>query len=213
MTRKTRGLAALCMLATLAIPIIASAGWHTDELGWHISRIGGATGTAIVQVDTAFTVVNGVSVFDTTAVFSLDRADVPPRGNPVVSLGALAGSNTATNDTTVVAYLTLQPDSGTVAPAVGSGTITVMVEGKIGGYGPVAVNSSGWSRIDSTVTTLGSTSLDQSVTIPIRTIGKYSTPLGFSSLRVRTIGGTATLGACRSFLRWWENDSSNPKRP
>lgn len=218
MNRKTRGFAASLMIALLMVPVFASAGWHTDEIGWHVSYLAG-TGAPqpIAQKDTVYTVVNGASVLDTTAIFTLDAADVIPRGLVAPAVTEVIGNPGVTtaaylSDTTVVGFLTLQPDSGSTAPAVGNGTITIMIDGKIGGYGPNNSNAIGWSRIDSTVTTIGAVA-DQSIGIAIRTQGKYGTPLSFSTLRARTIGGTGTMGSCRVFLRWWKNDSSNPHRP
>lgn len=213
MNRNARAFFATLMIGLLLLPVIASAGWRTKEIGWHISRIGGINGTSIVQVDTALTVLNGASVLDTSVVFTLDDADVPPRGLAAQSevLGGPGVWGSAyQSDTTVVGFLVVQVDS--TAAAVGNGTFTVHLEGRVGGYGATSANSSGWARIDSTVTTLGAVA-DQSLPIAIKTRGLYNSPLAFSQLRARTSGGTGTMGSVRLFLRWWKNDASNEHRP
>ncbi len=208
MSRQARAFLATLMICLIVLPVAATAGWRSKEIGWHVTYTGGFSGTAIVQRDTAFTTLNGANTLDTTAVFSIDDADVLPRGyvGPVATdvVGA-TGAAAVQNDTTMTGFLVVQIDSA--AAAVTNGTITVMIDGRMGGMGATTVNSSGWSRVDSTVTTIGAVA-DQSLQIPIRTLGKYASPLGFAQLRARTIGGTGVMSSVRCFLRYWKNNAS-----
>ncbi len=211
-----RLLVCLAVFACLVAPVApAFAGWHTEELGWHISRIGGFDGTSIVQRDTALTTLNGANTLDTTATFSFDYTDVQGRGlvAPGVSgiQGTALGLSSTNSDTTVAGFLLVQIDS--TSAAVTNGTFTIHLEGKVGGYSSnVATNARGWTRVDSTVTTLGAVR-DEALAIPIRTVGLYGSPLAFPTLRARTSGGTGIMGSVRVFFRYWKNDASNPKRP
>lgn len=217
MNRRTRGFLAILMIATMLLPQLSFAGWVTKEVGWHISYVGGIDGTSIVQRDTSKTVLNGANVLDTTATFTLNDADQLPRGlvapgvtevmgNPGVTIGAYQ------SDTTIAGWLLIQCDSSAV-PSVTNGNIGIYLEGKVGGYGPVTVNSTGWTRVDSLVVSHASAT-DYSDAIPIRTRGLYHSPLAFPQLRARTFSGTtALMSSVRVFLRYWRNDSSNPSNP
>lgn len=191
------------LTANLVTP--AFAGWHTEELQWHISRIGGFDGTSIVQKDTAFTVVNGASVLDTTSAFSLDKADQMLRG--MLNSGG-AGAGAAVSDTVNAGFLIIQPDSGGV-PVVANGTFIFIIDGKVGGATTnAATNARGWARCDSVNVTLGAVA-DEGLVIPIRSMGKYNSPYAFPTLRARTIGGTGTISSARVFFRFWRNDGGS----
>ena len=204
MNRSVRAFLATIMIGLLLVPVVSTAGWHSKEVGWHVTHVSG-DGSSILQVDTLKTVLNGVNTFDTTAVFTLDMADRSMATGP-----APVGTSSVL-DSTASAFLVFQTDSAAV-PVNTNGTFTLYTEGRQGGYGLSTSNARGWCRVDSTVITLGA-AYDESFSFPIKTWGTYKSPWSYTQLRVRSAGGTGIMTACRVFLRWWNNDSANEHRP
>jgi hypothetical protein len=219
--------ALLCLIATACylVPALvptADARWVQKEIRWTTSYQGGcATCTNIVVRDTAYTVLNGAGVLDTTAAFSLDDADIPPRGSVAPGITEVGGIGTAAfainSDTTVAGYIVFTADS-TAAPTATLSSLTVLIDGRVGGFGPspAVALSRGWVKADSAVVNgaAGATLTvgDESVSIPIRTISPYGNVRRWSELRARTTTATGILGACRVFIRYWKNDAGSSQR-
>lgn len=224
MKRSVFALLSLCALVGLMVFGMAEARWVQKEVKWQISYQGGsATGTNIIVHDTAYAVFGGgTTTLDTTMGFSLDDADVPPRGQVSIGLNeqvaASAGGAAWQNDTTLVGYLVFTSDSSAAAAATMT-ALTMFIDGRVGGYGPSpAVSlSQGWVKQDSiaisSATGLNMTgATDQSIAFPLRTIGTYGNIRKWGELRAREVSATGTLSACRVFLRYWKNDAGSSQR-
>jgi hypothetical protein len=204
---------ALCWaLLCLVVPAMAHAGWETKEIKWRISSVGSPTNpTAIYVRDTTVTSIGPV---DTTASFSLDDAGVMPRGllaPGIVGLAALWAHQSTQNDTTIIGYIVLCPDSSAVPTPAFTG-VTALIDGRLGGFGAsgTVVNSIGWVKADSALANgaagggmiLG----DHTITFPIRTMSPYGGIFRFAELRARItgVGGATGLAAARVFLRYYK---------
>lgn len=202
------------LLALACIASTASAGWLMREVRWQNTYVGGITGTGIVVRDTAYTVLNGAAALDTTNSFTMDDADIPPRGS--VSPGVTSAGTSSVSDTTVLGFLVFTADTSAVPTATLS-SLTVLIDGRVGGFGPNSTVARGWVKADSALVngaaggtlTVG----DESVAVPIRTISPYGNVRRWPQLRARTTLATGILSSCRVFVRYWKNDAANEHRP
>lgn len=196
----------------LLVPMLAHAEWMTKEVKWRISGVG-PTGvsTAIWVRDTTYQAVNT----DTTSTFSLDDATVPPRG-VVLSGGVALGASGTTGsyppnsaDTTTVAWLIIQSDSSAATTATAT-NVTVLVDGRVGAFGPVATLGEGWVKADSIFINgaAGGTMAtgDDSYGIPIHSVSPYGSVLRWPDLRARITTATGSIPAARVFLRYYRPD-------
>lgn len=205
-----RAFLAILTLFALAIPLTADAGrWVTKEIKWRISGIG-PTGvsTTIWVRDTSTVVFGGRSTTtDTTGTFSLNDADIPPRGSLANPHGV--GWTTET-DSLEFAYLVFQTDSAAMGtPTVGTGAaFPVVIQGRVAAVGPASALSSGWVTADSIVLATGQGAYS-TVAIPIRSCGIYGAGTGaniraFEELRAYNAGtGVGYLPSARAFLRYY----------
>lgn len=225
MTRLTRFCFAVLVGMVLFAPSLAHAGWHTKEIKWRISNVGGNNGTSIFIRDTTYTLlgVDQGGVADTSADFSLDDADPIPRsvaappgltGN--FSAGGTTGWAGAPNDTMTIGYLILTADS-LAAPAATITSMTCLIDGRVGPYGTTVTRARGWVKADSALVSgaAGGTLIlgNESIAVPIRSITPYGNVWRWPWLRARITASTGFLSSCRVFLRYWSNDSSNPHQP
>lgn len=202
-----RAFSAFLAMAVLAVPLMANAGrWVTKEIGWKLSGIGPTgTSTTIWVRDTARVVFGGRSTTaDTTNVFSLNDADVPPRG--LKPVGGATGY-TAPTDSLEFAYLVFQTDSsalGTPTIATG-GVFTVILQGQIGAgrdLSPASMTGA-WTIADSIVIATGSRAVSV-VQIPLRTNGKWGSLRGYDNFRAFNDATTVGyLPSARCFLRYY----------
>jgi hypothetical protein len=205
-------LSLFALFATAFLITPAEAGkWVTKEIKWQISNQGAPTNAGAIYIrDTLYTALGPV---DTTANFSLDDADPIPRGvvAPGISeQGAVTASGFAyQSDTTVVAYVVLQSDSS-AAPTSGLTSATMLVDGRVGGFGPATTLARGWVKADSTFVNgaAGGTMItgDESIAFPIRSISPYGNIRRWGTLRARISAAGTALSAVRVFLRYWDND-------
>lgn len=215
-----RAFLAILTLFSLAIPLTAHAEWVTKEIKWRISGIGPTgTSTTIWVRDTSHTAV-GV---DTTSGFTLDDAQVPPRG--VAPVGGAATNVTGTgagpyvqNDTTVVAWILIQSDSSAATTATAT-NLTCVVDGRVGGFGSgtagtfPATLGEGWVKADSTFINGAAgghfETGNDSYGVPIRTISPYGNVMRWGELRARITVATGSIPAGRVFLRYFRQSVSN----
>jgi hypothetical protein len=203
------------LLAVLSIGMFAQAvhagGWQTKEIKWQLSNVGTPTNaTGIYVRDTLFNVL-ATGQTDTTATFSLDDADPIPRGvvAPGVINGSLAGATQS--DTTVIAYLVMQPDTNAAVTSTLTG-VTAIFDGRAVGTGAVTTLARGWVKADSAFVNgaAGATLItgDESVALPIRTISPYGNIRRWQNLRAR-ITCTAGLlsGSVRVYFRYYDADA------
>jgi hypothetical protein len=216
--RVTFSLLALAVVIALgSLPV--QARWVQKEVKWQISYQGGsATGTNIVVHDTTYAVFGGgTTTLDTTMGFSLDDADVPPRGSVGPDLNGISGNQSGgvaayQSDTTILGYLVFQADS-TAAPTATMTSVTFKLDGRVGSFGPspAVALSRGWVAQDSIVVdgraARNLTAADESIAIPIRTIGVYGNIRKWAELRGRTTAATGILSAARVFIRYWKADA------
>ncbi len=222
MNRSFRQFAAIAMLCTLLIPVVAQAEWVQKEIKWNISGVTG-DGASIFVRDTAKVVFGGgTTTRDTTGWFSLKYAQPIPRGlgsaQAYPSATEEMGSPTAwgaayQSDTTIAAYIVIQADS-TAAPTATVTSVTIEVDGRVGAYGPSTTLTRGWVKQDSLVidggTNRGNLTLaDESVVIPLRTVGVYGPIWKWDQLRVHETAATGVLSAARAFVRYWR-PNGNP---
>jgi len=217
MKRRIRSFFAFVLIAALSVPVFSQADWVQKEIQWKLSGVTG-DGASIYVRDTLKAVLGGgTTTLDTTGWFSLKDAQPLPRGTVAQGLTEVNGIPTAMyayqSDTTVTAWLVFQADS-TAAPTATLTSITVLLDGRVGGYGPATALSRGWVKIDSTVVDGGAnrgnlTLADESVAIPIRTIGVYGNVFRWSQLRARTTAATGILSGCRAFIRYWQPKSTS----
>lgn len=202
---------ALLCLAALTIAGNAHAGkWVTKEIKWQISNQGGPDGVTRIWVrDTSHTAIGPV---DTTGDFSLDDASPPPRGMGApasVAIGGANGESMAQNDTTTIAWVVLQSDSS-AAPTSGLTGVTMLVDGRVGGYGPAVDLARGWVKADSALITgaAGKTLItgNESIGLPIRTISPYGNVLRWGTFRARISATGTAMSAVRAFVRYWKED-------
>jgi hypothetical protein len=216
--RKT--FASLCLVAiclnTLAPLEAVAGGWVTKEVKWQLSNVGAPYNpTGIYVRDTTHTVL-AISQTDTTATFSLDNADPITRGAVGHLIPEVNGIPTAmyayNSDTTIIGYLVMQVDT-TAAPTTVFGTLTALIDGKVGGFGSTATLARGWVKADSIVLTTATGAQlitgDETVVVPLQTIGKYSNIREFGALRARiSMTGTAALmSAVRVWVRYYDLDA------
>lgn len=199
----------LAVLAFLT-PLTAHAEWVTKEVKWRISGIG-PTGvsTAIWIRDTTVTSIGPV---DTTASFSLNDAMVPPRGIGMPAGVATTGNGVlASADTCIIAWVMVAPDSSAI-PTPAFTSATMLVDGRVGGFGAINSLSAGWVKADSCLINgaAGGTMIlgDHTLSFPIRSISPYGTVFRFEELRARVtgLGGATGLAAARVFVRYYRPD-------
>ena len=208
-----RAFLTILTLFVMVVPLAAHAEWMTKEVKWRISGRGPMGSSTTVWVrDTSVTSIGPV---DTTASFSLSDASVMPRG--VVAPGvtgqvALNVTYSTPNDTTVIGYLVLAPDSSAI-PTPAFTSVTAQIDGRIGGFGTVTdVLTAGWVRADSALANgaVGGGMIlgDQTICFPIRTMSPYGSIFRFEELRARItgVGGATGLAAARVFLRYYRPD-------
>lgn len=195
----------------LLIPLNAQAGqWVTKEIKWNISNVGAPfNATGIYVRDTTHQVLSG-DTRDTTGWFSLDDADIPPRGaTGPGALGSLNVTNGSGSDTTTIAYLVFQSDS-TAAPTATLSSLTILIDGRVGGFGNTATLARGWVKADSALVNGAAAGTlivgDESVGVPIRSISPYGNIRRFGQLRARQTAATGILTSVRAFVRYWDND-------
>lgn len=198
------------LLAVLALftPLAAHAEWVTKEVRWRISSQGSPFDPSAIYIrDTLRTSIGPV---DTTASFTLNEATVPLRG---VSLYGLAQPlSTAAQDTCVVAWLVVQSDSTAAPTAPALTSITALIDGRLGGFGPVLTLGAGWVKADSALANGaaggGMILADQTVAFPIRAVSPYGNIFRFGELRARItgVGGAVGIAAARVFLRYHRPD-------
>lgn len=205
----------LTVAFSLSAPRYADSGeWRTKEIKWMISSVGSPfSGTAIYVRDTTYNVL-AVGQADTMGWFTLDDADVPPRGHvaPGISQqGAVTASPySAQNDTTVIGYIVLQPDTSAAVTSTAT-SITVMIDGRGVGTGSVATLARGWVKADSVLLAGGAAGAgvitgDESWAFPIRTISPYGNIRRWGQLRARVsavVGGVFS-GQIRAYLRYYD---------
>lgn len=200
---------------SLLIPLTSHAEWVTKEVKWRISGIGPTgTSTTVWARDTIYQAVN----VDTSAVFSLDDATVPPRGVAFSGGGTISASGTAfhpnAQDSTTIAWLLIQSDSSVATTATAT-NVTVLVDGRVGAYGPnpqglATGNAEGWVKADSVFINGAAggtmTTGDDSYGIPIHSVSPYGNVLRWPDLRARVTTATGSIPAARIFLRYYRPD-------
>ncbi len=199
-------LALLGLLVLAAGP--AHARWVTKEVKWQLSNQGAPFNASAIYVrDTLYQVLSG-DTRDTTAGFTIDEAMPPPRG--AVAPGTIGTANSTSgslSDTTVIAWLLFQVDS-TAAPTATLSSLTILIDGRVGGFGSTATLARGWVKADSALVNGaagGSLILaDESIGVPIRTISPYGNVQRWGELRARQTAATGILSAVRVFLRYWK---------
>lgn len=200
--------AVLCLLS-LCLPMVASAEWVQKEIKWNISGVTG-TGDGIYVRDTSKVILGGgTTTLDTTGTFTLKFA-VPPRGAPPIAgtvNGTTAGATNA--DSCAIAYLVFQADS-TAAPTATLSTMTLIVDGRSGGFGPTVTMGRGWVKCDSIVVNAaaGNAALE-TIIAPIANISRITgqntniSVQAFEQLRARVLSATGVLSSARAFVRYW----------
>lgn len=209
MNRRIRSLFAGVMLCALAIPMVAQAEWVQKEIQWKLSGVT-ADGSSIYVRDTLKAMLGGgTTTLDTTGIFSLNDGQPLPRGvqSSGVVNGSLAGA--AFNDTTIAGWLVFQADT-TATPTATLSTMTLIVEGRAAGFGPTAVLSSGWVKMDSVVVNVSTGNVSmQTLLMQLRTIGPITGQnaanniFAFAQLRARVLTATGVLSSARAFVRYW----------
>ena len=200
----------LFLLLSVSFATQAHARWITKEIKWTISNVGAPFDpTGIYVRDTIRTAIGPV---DTTGAFSLDLASPPPRGMATPAgqaIGGINGDAVAGSDTTTVAWIVLQADSS-AAPTAGLTSATMILDGRVGGYGPSVNLARGWVKADSALVSgaAGKTLIlgDESVGFPIRSVSPYGNVLRWGEFRARISGAGTALSAARVFLRYWLGD-------
>jgi len=193
------------LLAALAAP--ADAGWINKEIFWQQTNQGGPySATEIWTRDTTYNVV-AAGQADTSGVFSLDFMAVPP---------IFSGRQAMTNDTTVVGWVLLVPDSlGVTAPTLSS--VTAEIDGGMRGM-EANTGLSGWTQVDSSVVVGRATATASAFRIPLRCIGQdpgivhvantdasgYAL-CAYPDLRLRITSTVGVMSACRAFVRYWSD--------
>lgn len=204
---------ALLALATLFLPLTAHAGhWVTDPHTWRISYQGGcATCTNIIVRDTLANLIAAGRV-DTVSDFSLNRARPIPRGAVAPgTLGSINTTNGSGSDTTVVGYIVFQCDSASAPTTPTLSSMTVLIDGRMGGFGSNTTLARGWVKADSALINgaAGGTLIagDETIAVPIRTISPYGNVMRWQDLRARITAATGVMsGAVRVFIRYWTDD-------
>lgn len=203
------------VFATAIPPELYGGSWVTKEVRWRISSVGSPTDpTAIYVRDTLRTSIGPV---DTTSVFTLNDADVPPRGLLAPGVVGQAAANVtvnSVNDTTIIAYLVLAPDTSGTPPTPAFTSVTALIDGRLAGLGTAPVtNGVGWVKADSALANgaVGGGMIlgDQTISFPIRTMSPYGGIFKYNELRARItgVGGATGLAAARVFLRYWDEES------
>jgi hypothetical protein len=213
-----RFLVAFFALSVLAAPAFAGR-WVQKEIKWRISSVGAPwSATAIYVRDTTYNALGGGAsdVGDTTADFSLSYAEVPIRGmgGPSTSSGGITlTTGTGTGpvyqpDSTTVAWIVIVSDT-TVAATPTATNITMLIDGRVGAFGPPTTLARGWVRQDSTFINGAAAGTmatgDQSYAVPIRTITNYGNVFRWDRLRARISPATGTVQGARVFVRYWTN--------
>lgn len=203
----------------LLIPLTAHAEWVTKEIQWRQSGVGPlGTSTGIWVRDTIKTAV-GV---DTTSVFTLDNATVPPRGaagtNRLGASGTTGQYPPNSADTTVVAWIIIQSDSSAATTATAT-NLTAIIDGRVGGFGSgtygnfPATLGEGWVKADSVFINGAAgghfETGNDSYGFPIFSISPYGNVLRWPELRARITVATGSIPAARVFLRYYRPNVSN----
>jgi len=198
----------LATLLAMTVVSAARAGWVTKEIFWQQTNQGGPYApTSVWTRDTTYNVV-AASQTDTTGAFSLDQMGFPP---------FYARTSTMANDTTVVGWVLLVPDSlGVTAPTLSS--VTAEIDGGIRGM-EGSTGLSGWTQVDSSVVTGRATATASAFRIPLKSIGQDAgivhvantdaagyALLAYPDLRLRITSVVGVMSACRAFVRYWKND-------
>lgn len=209
-----RKLSALVCLAALMIPLLAQAGWKQKELRWTLSGVTGDGSGIYIRDTTKVVLGGGTTTLDTTAWFTVSDATPVLRGAQDLRVvnGSLAGA--AGNDTTIIGWLVFQADSS-AAPTATLTTMTMIIEGRGGGFGLNTSNARGWVKVDSVVVngSAGATGLE-TVIAPLRTIGAITGQntannlSAFEQLRARVLTATGILSSARVFVRYWKPNES-----
>lgn len=197
------------LLCLAVIPAVSQAGWVTKEINWQVSSQGSPYNAGAIYVrDTMYTAIGPV---DTTGDFSLDDAAPPPRGFGAPAGVLASGSSAAAvafNDTTTIAWITIQSDSS-AAPTSGLTSATMFLDGRVGAFGPAITLARGWVKADSALVNgaAGGTLItgNESFAFPIRSISPYGQVLRWSNLRARISAAGTALSAARVFVRYWKN--------
>lgn len=209
MTGKLRSFFALCLMAALCIPVFSQAEWVQKEIQWKLSGVTGDGASIFVRDTIKAMLGGGTTTLDTTGVFTLKQAQPLQRGAQSQGIvnGSLVGATA--NDTTIIGYLIFQADS-TAAPTASLTTMTIIVEGRAGGFGPITTMARGWVKADSIVVngTAGNASME-TIVAPLRTIAAVTGQntinnlAAFEQLRARLISATGVLSSARAFVRYW----------
>jgi hypothetical protein len=208
----------LCLLTlfALSIPLVAHAEWVTKELGWRKSSIGptgSSTGIWVRDTLHAPYPIATSGTADTTADFSINDA----------MRWSKSPTGTTGIDTAWVAYILIQQDStGAGAPTVSS--LTVEIDGRVGGFGPV-VNLARYTQLDSTVTTFVNSAgvYNYVLNVPVRALfglggtggngpenhlNLFYRMMAYPTLRARISAATGVMsGSLRAFIRYWKGPS------
>lgn len=212
MTRSVRSFFGLALLVALAVPVLTQAEWVQKEIRWTLSGVTG-DGSSIYVRDTSKVVFGGgTTTLDTTGWFSLKDAQPLPRGALYPATADLLQGTAFQNDTTIAGWLVFAADSTNAANACTMTSLTVFIEGRAGAFGQPVTLARGWVKSDSLVVssatpaTTGMTSAsDETVIVPIRTIGVYGNIFKWAQLRARISAATGTMSSCRAFVRYWRN--------
>lgn len=215
MTRSVRKLFALATLVALCMPILAQAEWVQKEIRWTLSGVTG-DGTGIYVRDTTKALFGGgTTTLDTTGWFSLKDAQPLPRGAVAPGQAEVIGNPGVTtaaylSDTTIAGWLVFAADSTSGANACTMTALTVFIDGRAGAFGNAVTLARGWVKSDSIVVSSASgadmtSASDETVIVPIRTIGKYGNIFKWAQLRARISAATGTMSSCRAFVRYWRN--------
>jgi len=194
------------------LPVLAQAEWVQKEIRWTVSGVTGDGSSIYVRDTTRVVLGGGTTTLDTTGWFSIASAMPLPRGIVAPGLNGISGNQSGgvaayQSDTTVIGYLVFQADS-TAAPTASLTSISLLIDGRVGGLGPNTTLARGWVKSDSIVISSASGlnmtgATDESIAIPIRTIGVYGSIFKWNQLRARTIAATGILSAARAYIRYW----------
>lgn len=209
MNRTVRSFFAFVTLLALAIPIVVRAEWVQKEIGYQLSSVRDDNGSIWVRDTLKAMLGGGTTTLDTLGDFSLKWAQPLPRGAqaPGIVNGSVNGA--AMNDTTIIGYLVFQADSS-AAPTATLSTMTLIVEGRVGGLGPATSLARGWVKCDSIVVngSAGNAALE-TIVAPLRTIATITGQntlnnlAAYDNLRVRVLSATGVLSSARAFVRYW----------
>jgi len=191
------------------LPVLAQAEWVQKELRWTLSGVTGDGSGIYIRDTTKVVLGGGTTTLDTTGWFSLASAMPLQRGALSPGVSSIINNGSAGNDSTIIGYLVFQADSA-ATPTTSLTTMTMLIDGRAGGFGTAVTLARGWVKVDSIVVngSAGNASLE-TIVCPLRTItaitgqNTINNLAAYAQLRARIISATGILSSARAFIRYW----------